>query len=558
MATWYGGANPQIEKCYSITKVLGPNIGGLVNHVHTNTNPYIVSDSFWDINITGVPYSARGEGKTTAQMQTQGTFTGWDFNTVWYMRRYPALRWEINPLQAQIDAAQNGDIIVVPPGVYMGPLYFKGKNITLTSTDPTNPEIVASTVLKGRGTCTVVTFNGTENETCVLSGFTITNGYTTIRGAGVDGGDCHAMIRHCIFQNNTANGCAGGGIWGIHGLIENCIVKNNSAKYGGGIAKCNATLRNCLIIQNRADMWGSGLNNCDGSILNCTIAPDVSPHPPASLISYCDGQFTNCIFAGSDTLFEICTAQKAYCCWPGAEGTGNIDTDPLFIDPANGDYHLLPDSPCIDAGDPTSDYSYEPWPNGTRTNVGAYGNTSEAARSKDGLIPLGFEIINKTPTGGTTFEYELAVIVYNSNPYDMTGVQMPLKNWDSAVLSVSDNFAEIDSLQAGEIKTSQDTFTLTLDRSLLVPTGRLTWELTYYVPAYEIQVQQSTVSIASTAIDSKAGDITGEGEVNFTDFAVLASQWDKSPQIPSADIAPPLDGHVGMEDLLYLAQNWLQ
>ena len=43
----------------------------------------------------------------------------------------------------------------------------------------------------------------------------------------------------------------------------------------------------------------------------------------------------------------------------GWSGTGNIDADPLFVDPLNGDFHLghfatgqASDSPCIDAGDP--------------------------------------------------------------------------------------------------------------------------------------------------------------------------------------------------------------
>ena len=33
--------------------------------------------------------------------------------------------------------------------------------------------------------------------------------------------------------------------------------------------------------------------------------------------------------------------------WPG---TGNIDLDPLFIDPSEGEVHISPDSPCVDAG----------------------------------------------------------------------------------------------------------------------------------------------------------------------------------------------------------------
>ena len=38
-------------------------------------------------------------------------------------------------------------------------------------------------------------------------------------------------------------------------------------------------------------------------------------------------------------------------------------------------------SPCIDAGDPTSDHSNEPQPNGRQINIGAYGNTEQASKS---------------------------------------------------------------------------------------------------------------------------------------------------------------------------------
>jgi hypothetical protein len=82
----------------------------------------------------------------------------------------------------------------------------------------------------------------------------------------------------------------------------------------------------------------------------------------------------------------------------GWEGEGNIDLDPLFADPENRDYRLMSQagrwsparrtwvvddvtSPCIDAGDPSSDVGDEPSPNGNRINLGAYGGTDQAAKT---------------------------------------------------------------------------------------------------------------------------------------------------------------------------------
>jgi len=55
--------------------------------------------------------------------------------------------------------------------------------------------------------------------------------------------------------------------------------------------------------------------------------------------------------------------------------------DPIFVDAANGDYHLDSCSPAVDSGDPAEDFSLEPQPNGGRINLGRYGNTIEAAFS---------------------------------------------------------------------------------------------------------------------------------------------------------------------------------
>jgi parallel beta-helix repeat protein len=77
----------------------------------------------------------------------------------------------------------------------------------------------------------------------------------------------------------------------------------------------------------------------------------------------------------------------------------HIVRDPLFADPCNDDYHLLSErgrywpehdvwvldgisSPCIDGGDPNSDYSSEPVPNGDRINMGAYGGAPYASMSE--------------------------------------------------------------------------------------------------------------------------------------------------------------------------------
>ena len=56
---------------------------------------------------------------------------------------------------------------------------------------------------------------------------------------------------------------------------------------------------------------------------------------------------SNDVFSASGSVYGgVCTDQTGL--------NGNISVDPLFVEPATNDYHLLPNSPCIDAGDDTA------------------------------------------------------------------------------------------------------------------------------------------------------------------------------------------------------------
>lgn len=66
---------------------------------------------------------------------------------------------------------------------------------------------------------------------------------------------------------------------------------------------------------------------------------------------------------------------------PVQSPAGHLSVDPLFRDPVRGDLALKCGSPCIDEGDPQSEYALEPEDNGDRINMGAYGGTTFATSS---------------------------------------------------------------------------------------------------------------------------------------------------------------------------------
>lgn len=303
----------------------------------------------------------------------------------------------LGTIQAAIDAAIDGDEIIVPPGTYRENINFSGKNIILRSTDPASTTVVASTIIDGNNAGSVVTFSGTEEASCVLSGFTITNGYA-LMGGGIFGNGTLATIQYNVITDNFAypedpdqvsqpDGC-GAGLHGCDGLIQyNTIWYNRATNRGGGLYNCNGTIQNNLIYENHAqqfiESFGGGLSNCNGTIQNNiiwynTAATTIASYGGAlyecngtiqnntmysngaresgSGLDWCQGTIRNCIIW--EKAPQNCST-PSYCCikdWTGG-GTGNISDDPQFvylpggfIDPTIWDLRLQPTSACIDAG----------------------------------------------------------------------------------------------------------------------------------------------------------------------------------------------------------------
>jgi hypothetical protein len=107
-----------------------------------------------------------------------------------------------NSIQLAINDAIDGDEIVVNPGVYHENISFIDKNLTLRSTDPNDPNVVAATVINIEDLYQgpVITMSGSRNEGCLFDGLTITGGEV-----GISCGDAYPTIRNCTIVNNGLN-----------------------------------------------------------------------------------------------------------------------------------------------------------------------------------------------------------------------------------------------------------------------------------------------------------------------------------------------------------------
>jgi len=301
-------------------------------------------------------------------------------------------------IQQALDAAGDGYTVRVRQGRYTEPdnadrIDFLDKNIVLTSSHPTDWDVVENTVIDG-----YVQFGGSEDPNCRLTGFRIHNIYL----GAIYGNRTHATISHCNISGNGP--CGAIAIRDCDGIISNCLITDNTTFLRCGVFPvvfgCNGLIKNCTIANN-----DSGLSVGTATIENCIIYNNMG-----SQLAVTDGESLNISYSNVQGGLEGIIGD-GHVNW----GPGNIDTDPCFVRSGywimgeetliEGDYHLTSEgwrwntegkswtydyvtSRCIDAGNPCwpldEELSWVPrdpdnvWGINRRINMGAFGGTAQA------------------------------------------------------------------------------------------------------------------------------------------------------------------------------------
>jgi len=292
-------------------------------------------------------------------------------------------------IQAAIETARDGDIVIARPGTYRENINVLGKNIVLRSNNPEDNTITAATIIDGDYRGPVVTFSGGETSLCGLAGFTLTRG-SAEHGGGIQGNKTMATIQLNRIYNCRAH--EGGGIYDCDGLILNNWIYENVAMYGAGLYGCDGLVSNNIILRNNFllfDYQSEALNGPAGYMCNGVFHQNVvldnrgSPFPG---LGFSSADIRNTIFYGqrggdpafSGTVWDDLGPWNDNLAYSfsihGMRGDRPTiifrSQGPSFADDT---YILASDSICIDAGDPQYCDGPAKGCGSERSDLGAYG-----------------------------------------------------------------------------------------------------------------------------------------------------------------------------------------
>ncbi len=305
-------------------------------------------------------------------------------------------------IQDAIAAASPGSTIRVAPGTYFESIDFLGKAITVISESGPNATVIDG----GQGVVATVTFQTDESQDSVLEGFTIQNGrggiscFQTsptiqenkiVNNMFLSGIRCISgspVIRSNTISYNTGTIGNAGGIYcaASSAFISNNVIQGNTGRYGGGIS-CRSgqpKITSNRIIDNTAtDIGGGGvfMRTSDAVVVNNEIVRNVANTgggvytwgaPSGVLVNNTIAENSSTTYGGAIYSLDAQTIIQNSIIWDngptavhrqggsiqvsysdiqgGYAGSGNLNTNPKFMDPSMNDFRLACDSPCLDVG----------------------------------------------------------------------------------------------------------------------------------------------------------------------------------------------------------------
>ena len=304
-------------------------------------------------------------------------------------------------IQEAINAAANGDTVLVAPGTYIENINFAGKAITVTS--EAGPEV---TLIDGNRVNSVVKFMSGEGRSSVLSGFTVWNGRSRydIVGSGNGGGVTVEYSSPTITGNIIVNnrGCVGAGI-SIHfgsPLIQRNTITNNRLSEctgdGGGISiggASSAQVLDNIIADNFAPsgsgggiaLYSAGTPTIRGNIISGNTATGLSPCASGGGISI---EIYTSAYVAENAIVGNTAGCGAGVSWDGAPGVSPLLANNTIADNNGPGVSLQHPSEMVFVNNIV---------------LGKAGHAAIVCANPSGLNPPAFRFNNVLATSGTAY-----------------------------------------------------------------------------------------------------------------------------------------------------------